>query len=59
MILTRSHATNINQGSHVYLMGKMIDSGVLKSFLDDNCQTNKYIPYPDTIRPDQRCEDRL
>jgi hypothetical protein len=41
--LAIGNTTKINQGSHVYLMGKMIDSGVLKSFLDDNCQTNKYI----------------
>ncbi|MGL2963342.1 hypothetical protein ACSVH2_05935 [Flavobacterium sp. RSB2_4_14] len=32
----------VSQNSHVFLMGKMIDSGVLKSFLDDNCATKKY-----------------
>lgn len=32
----------ISQNSHVFLMGKMLDSGVLKSFLDDNCATKKY-----------------
>ena len=31
----------INQGSHVFLMGKMLDSGVLKSFLDDECKNIK------------------
>lgn len=35
--------TKINQGSHVFLMGKMLDSGVLKSFLDDKCTNNNYI----------------
>lgn len=33
----------IGQGSHVFLMGKMLDSGVLKSFLDNNCNENKYV----------------
>jgi hypothetical protein len=32
----------ISQNSHVFLMGKMLDSGVLKSFLDNNCATKKY-----------------
>jgi len=32
----------VSQNSHVFLMGKMLDSGVLKSFLDDNCATKKY-----------------
>jgi len=33
----------INQGSHVFLMGKMLDSGVLKSFLDDKCKDDNYV----------------
>ena len=33
----------INQGSHVFLMGKMLDSGVLKSFLDDECKNDNYV----------------
>jgi hypothetical protein len=33
----------MNQGSHVFLMGKMLDSGVLKSFLDDECQGDNYV----------------
>jgi len=32
----------LSQNSHVFLMGKMLDSGVLKSFLDDTCATKKY-----------------
>ncbi|WP_264520687.1 hypothetical protein [Flavobacterium sp. N1994] len=32
----------LSQNSHVFLMGKMLDSGVLKSFLDDNCATKNY-----------------
>ncbi len=31
-----------NDSSHVFVMGKMLDSGVLKSFLDDNCKNKKY-----------------
>ena len=33
----------INQGSHVFLMGKMLDSGLLKSFLDDECKNDNYV----------------
>ncbi len=33
----------MNQGSHVFLMGKMLDSGVLKSFLDDECKGDNYV----------------
>lgn len=33
----------INLGSHVFLMGKMLDSGVLKSFLDDRCSSGEYM----------------
>ncbi|MEO5775973.1 MAG: hypothetical protein ABIQ27_03655 [Flavobacterium sp.] len=33
----------MNQGSHVFLMGKMLDSGVLKSFLDDKCKDENYV----------------
>ena len=32
----------INKGSHVFLVGKMLDSGVLKSFLDKNCVQEEY-----------------
>jgi hypothetical protein len=32
----------VSQNSHVFLMGKMLDSGVLKSFLDDHCATKNY-----------------
>ncbi len=31
----------VSPNSHVFLMGKMLDSGVLKSYLDDNCATQK------------------
>lgn len=41
--LAIGNTTKISQGSHVYLMGKMLDSGVLKSFLDDKCKTKEYI----------------
>lgn len=46
----------VSQNSHVFLMGKMLDSGVLKSFLDDNCASKKYVlcnckdKLPDTSR---------
>ncbi|MCF6128979.1 hypothetical protein L1S35_04790 [Flavobacterium sp. AS60] len=33
----------LNQSSHVFLMGKMLDSGVLKSFLDDECKGDNYV----------------
>lgn len=33
----------MNQGSHVFLTGKMLDSGVLKSFLDDECKGDNYV----------------
>jgi hypothetical protein len=32
-----------NQGSSVFLMGRMLDNGVLKSFLDDNCPQKNYV----------------
>lgn len=32
----------MSPNSHVFLMGKMLDSGILKSYLDDNCATKKY-----------------
>jgi hypothetical protein len=32
----------VNQGSHVFLTGRMLDNGVLKSFLDDKCVQKKY-----------------
>lgn len=32
----------INQGSHVFLTGRMLDNGVLKSFLDDQCSIKNY-----------------
>ena len=41
----------MNQGSHVFLMGKMLDSGVLKSFLDDYCKDDNYVLCP--------CKDSL
>lgn len=41
----------MNQGSHVFLMGKMLDSGVLKSFLDDECKDDNYVLCP--------CKDSL
>lgn len=41
----------INQGSHVYLMGRMLDSGVLVSFLQKECNNYDYAlcPYKDRI----------
>ncbi len=46
----------VSQGSHVFLMGKMLDSGVLKSFLDDKCQGDNYIlcGYKDNLPADNR-----
>lgn len=32
----------LSPNSHVFLMGKMLDNGILKSYLDDNCTTEKY-----------------
>jgi hypothetical protein len=32
-----------NNSTHVFLMGRMLDSGVLKSFLDDNCKEENYV----------------
>lgn len=34
--------TKVNQGSQVFLIARMLDNGVLKSFLDDNCKDNNY-----------------
>lgn len=33
----------LTQGGHVFLMGKMLDSGVLESFLQDYCTDRTYI----------------
>lgn len=46
----------ISRGSHVFLMGKMLDSGVLKSFLDDKCEANNYslCQYKDSLPLDSR-----
>ncbi|MBS1645791.1 MAG: hypothetical protein JST67_00480 [Bacteroidetes bacterium] len=46
----------INQGGHVFLMGKMLDSGVLKSFLDDKCSDNNYslCSYKDSLPANSR-----
>lgn len=32
----------MSPNSHVFLMGKMLDNGILKSYLDENCATKKY-----------------
>ena len=40
---TVGNTFKMNQGSHVFLMGKMLDSGVLKSFLDDKCKEDNYV----------------
>lgn len=32
----------LSKGSHVFFVGKLLDSGVLKSFLDDKCIDNNY-----------------
>lgn len=33
----------LNQGSHVFMMGRMLDNGVLKEFLDEKCGTQNYV----------------
>jgi hypothetical protein len=33
----------INQGSHVFLIGKMLDNGILEKFLDEKCGETNYI----------------
>ncbi len=38
-----SETTKINKGSHVFLMGRMLDAGVLESFLNDRCQQEDYV----------------
>lgn len=46
----------ISRGSHVFLMGKMLDSGVLQSFLNDKCEDNNYslCKYKETLPLDSR-----
>lgn len=48
---TVGNTFKMNQGSHVFLMGKMLDSGVLKTFLDDECKNDNYVLCP--------CKDSL
>lgn len=33
----------LSKGGHVFLMGRMLDNGVLKSFLDDKCGEQTYV----------------
>jgi hypothetical protein len=33
----------VSKGSHMFLMGRLLDSGALKMFLDENCAENQYI----------------
>ncbi|MEM7655105.1 MAG: hypothetical protein AAF399_03170 [Bacteroidota bacterium] len=51
-----SDSFRITQGSHVYLMGRMLDSGVLKQFLEDRCGQNSYAlcPYKDELPANNR-----
>lgn len=38
----RTGETFISKGGHVFLMGRMIDAGMLKPFLDEHCPTAHY-----------------
>ena len=44
----------ISKASHVFFMGRLSENGILKSFLDKNCDTQKYkiCKYKDSL-PDQ------
>lgn len=46
----------INQGSHVFLMGRILDTGVLESFLQEKCPENDYIlcSYKDSLPENSR-----
>lgn len=46
----------INQGSHVFLTGRLLDHGVLKKFLDEKCATNDYTlcAFKDSLPEDSR-----
>lgn len=46
----------MNQGSHVFLTANLLNSGVLKSFLDDHCETGNYVlcPYKDSLPENRR-----
>ncbi len=49
--LSLTGSARISRGGHVFLMGKMLDSGVLKSYLDDHCEakTLKLCAYKDSL----------
>ncbi len=46
----------LSKSSHVFLMGRMIDTGVLKSYLNENCKDNDYVlcPYKDSLPESSR-----
>ncbi|MCB0509311.1 MAG: hypothetical protein KDC82_01020, partial [Bacteroidetes bacterium] len=46
----------ITKGGHVFLMGKMLDSGVLQSFLNDKCEDQEFslCAYKDQLPEDSR-----
>ncbi len=47
---------SVSQGSHVFLMGKMLDSGILKSYLDEHCPDKNYslCAYKEALPSDSR-----
>lgn len=36
---SKGNGWTLSAGAHVYLMGKLVETGVLKQYLDDNCST--------------------
>lgn len=51
-----SKSLSPSKGGHIFMMGRMIDNGILKSYLDDNCSANKYsiCQYKDSLPADSR-----
>lgn len=56
-LCTSNYYTNdeftFSKASHVFLMGKMVESGMLKQFLDENCDQHHYAlcAYKDSLPP--------
>ena len=53
---TVSGSFAVSKSAHVFLMGRLLDSGVLGSFLNDKCGQHDYIlcPYKDSLPIDSR-----
>lgn len=51
-----SKSISPSKGGHIFLMGRMIDNGILKSYLDDNCSANEYslCQHKDSLPVDSR-----